>query len=88
MQDLKIGETVQPATPIRQKEYGTGIIIETNKSGRQSIRVLFKSEKLTFETHDFEESKLERVEVSKVMTLKLKALVIRYNDFIYEFKSV
>lgn len=88
MDEIKIGDIIQPTTPTRRKQYGKGIVVNTKQSQRFSTTAVFPLINGSFQYHDFKEEHLALTEVTDNERETIIEAGQSYNQMMLELKSI
>ena len=88
MEDIKVGDIVQPKTAFMRNRYGIGIVVEYYPFEASPGIVVFHSKTMTFTARGFKEPALLRVKVLPQFKVKVQQAGKAYTSMKNEMKIV
>ena len=80
MEEIKIGDIIEPTTPMRAAEFGEGVVIGFDGSHKTPVSVVFSPKKNTMIFHQFKREHVILAEVSEERIKELEKVGAAYDE--------
>lgn len=88
MEEIKIGDIIEPITPARRKKLGRGIVVAVKQSQRLPVTAVFPTKNGLFVNYDFTEIHVSAVEVTEKQRKRIMKAEDSYRQLMGELNRV